>query len=902
MENIPVFKAKKGISPVWTLPVIALCICIWVVYTSIQNAGISVAIYFEDASGITPGKTQVIARGIPIGTVSKIVPDLSNRRIKTMVKMDKSVSDQLVEDTLFWVVRPEVSAASVQGLDTLFSGSYIGIQAGSSTNPTRSFIGLSSPPPISEDTPGLHIKLRATELGSIQNGSEVYYRNIAIGSVTKHSLEQSNDSVIINLFIKPEFTHLVRSGSRFCNASGISVSGKLTNLKVQVESLASLLKGGIVLHTPEALMNTEPAQNGLVFPLYKDLESARYGINMTLQLASSIGITEGETKVIYRGLVAGVVEKIKFNDDDRHTVTAHIMLDPRAERILRKGTQFWIVKPQISSDGIENLDIILTGPYITFSPGSGPYQDHFEIQPEIPPQKPLRRGSELMLTASESFSIYRGAPVTYKKKKVGEVLDVELDENYKNFEIFIFIYERYEKLVKPHSVFWSDGGVSLNASLSGIKVKSSSLSAAFNGGIAFVTPPIAAPAKTDPNVVFMVYENYEKAVEASPQLHPPGYTFQLQTSDPDTFKTGTPIFYKKINVGKITGFRLSKDNQTVLINCFIEKKYENTINNSSRFYDISGIVLDGSLSGVTLETGPLEAIVTGGISYITPNPNAKKGKSAVFSLYPNKKAALNRDRIPIEVSFKECENLRAGSPVKYKGVEIGEVKDLRFSDNKEEIIVQLLVEKEAEIFFRSNTDIWLGKAEVSFSGVKNLKTVLFGSFVSVLPGSGELQRTFTALTGPPSTPAETFGGLEIILLSKHLGSLKINSPIYYRQVKVGKVTDYRLSENFKNVQVLVNIDPEYQLLIRENTKFWVVSGAKIEGGLFSGISVTTESLEALITGGVALATPENSKMGAPVQQNHSFTLHDTLDKEWLDWQPDITLIEKEKHQKKDMGK
>jgi len=347
MEPIPVFKEKKAISPVWTLPIIALCICVWIIYTSYQNAGIPITVFFDDATGITPGKTQVIARGVPIGTVSQILPDLKNRRVKTVIKMDKSAADMLVDGTLFWIVRPEISAASVQGLDTLFSGSYIAIQPGISDVQTREFVGVGSAPPIPKETPGLHINLQAERLGSIQNGSEIYYRNVSIGSVTNHSLDQQTDSIIINLFIQPQYAHLVKEGSRFCYASGITIQGKLTNLKVHVESLASLIKGGIVLHTPTELSDTRPVSNGHIFPLYKDLDSARYGIQMTLQLASSRGIAEGETKVIYRGLVAGVVEKIEFSNDSRQTVTARIMLDPRAERILRETTQFWLVSPEI---------------------------------------------------------------------------------------------------------------------------------------------------------------------------------------------------------------------------------------------------------------------------------------------------------------------------------------------------------------------------------------------------------------------------------------------------------------------------------------------------------------------------------------------------------------------------
>jgi len=902
MEIIPVIKKKKGISPVWTLPVIALGICLWIIYTSFQNAGITIAVYFDDATGITPGKTQVIARGIPIGTVTHIIPDLGNRRIKTIVKMDKSVEEQLVEDTLFWVVRPEISAASVQGLDTLFSGSYIGVQAGSSRIETKIFIGLPSPPPISADTPGLHIKLRADELGSIQSGSGVYYRNVAIGSVTRTSLDNKDDTLIINLFIKPEYAHLVREGSRFCNASGLSISGKLTKLKVHIESLASLLKGGVVLLTPDELKKTSQVEDGHTFALYKDIDSARYGINMTLQLASSVGITEGETQVIYRGLVAGVVEKILFNDDERHTVTAHIMLDPRAERILRQGTQFWLVRPHISADKIENIGTLLSGPYITFDPGTGPYQDNFAILPEPPPQKPLRPGSELLLTSPESYSIHKGAPVTYKNKKVGQVLDIELDDQFKNFEILIFIYEQYEKLVKPSSVFWSNGGVTLDASLTGVVLKSQSISAAFTGGIAFTTPETEIASKPDSSssVVFLLHENYQKAVDASTHLQPLGYRFQLTTEHPEKIKKGTPLFYKNIKVGKVTGLKLSQDKKTVVFDCLIKKEYQNTVNSSSRFFDVSGVSFEGNLHGINMDTTSLEAILTGGIGYFTHKPSAAQRTGATFPLYSSEKEALHVDSIPIHVRFKDCRNLHKGAPVKYKGVILGEVVDLYFDDALDEIEVVLRVMKKAEPFFRKSTNIWLENAEVSFSGIKNLKTVFFGSYINVLPGIGPLNRTFTALTAPPSTPAETFGGLNILLTSKHLGSLKVNSPLYYRQVKIGKVVHYSLSDNFQNVLIKVNIYEPFSSLIRENTKFWVASGTRIEGGLFSGVTVSTESVEAMLTGGIALATPDNAKMGNPVQSGYRFTLFEKAEKEWLDWKPDFTLLKTEHKEEIDL--
>ena len=121
-----------------------LIICGWIIFRAYQNAGIEITIYFEDASGITPVKTQAIARGIPVGIVRDVKPDIDKHRIRTTVKMDKVMDKYLVKDTVFWVVRPELSAARIYGLETILSGSYIGIQTGASTDPAHEFTGLST--------------------------------------------------------------------------------------------------------------------------------------------------------------------------------------------------------------------------------------------------------------------------------------------------------------------------------------------------------------------------------------------------------------------------------------------------------------------------------------------------------------------------------------------------------------------------------------------------------------------------------------------------------------------------------------------------------------------------------------------------------------------------------------
>jgi paraquat-inducible protein B len=893
----PVVRKNRGISIIWILPVLALCISGWLVYKGYKDTGVEISIYFKDASGIVPGKTQVMARGIPVGLVKEVLPDLDNNQIKAIVNMDQNVVGHLVEDTLFWIVRPQLSASSIEGLDTILSGSYIGVQVGTSTVSEREFYGLSTAPPVSPETPGLHLHLTSENLGSIQVGTGIYYRNIEIGKVQAYQLVR-DESVLIDIFIEPEFTHLVREGSRFCNVSGIEVSGKLPNLKVQVESLASLLRGGILLHTPEELEVTSAAENGHTFSLYPDLESARFGIPMTLSLTSGEDVVEPSTKIMYRGLQAGFVKDIQIKDDIQRTVTAHILLDPRMEFILRENTKFWLIKTEISPTGIQNLRSVFTGAHITFQPGTGEYLDHFDILPEPPPQPPLREGRSFVLISEDPIALSARSPVYFKNIQVGEVVDIELEKSAQTIRTTFFIYQKYLSLVSTKSVFWMHSGFEIEASIAqGLEISTGPLAKLLNGGVSFTTPDKLEKQKNlfpDEGFQFQLYNSYNDAVTAIPELQNPGKHILLTSQDAQSLSIGAPILHKNIKIGELKGFRLASDQQNVLIEAFVYDEFKTLVNERTRFYNTSGIQLSGGLEGLNLQTGSLHSILAGGIGTINIPEGAPLPSSTPYPLFANREEALQTGKLEVKVFFKENQGLKEGSPMKHKGIEVGRITHLNFTENMQLVVGTVHVDRNAAPLFRAGTLLWVEQAEVGFSGIKNAESILFGSYLNVLPGNGPPVHSFTALTQPPHKEIAGRNGLGIVLEAKHLGSLSVGSPIYYRRVQVGQVTGYELSPTFQKVHIFVSISRQYNPIIRKNTRFWNVSGAQIEGGIFSGLTISTASLEAVIRGGIALATPDNEKTEPVVESGHHFSLYDKPEKGWLDWNPDITLLESEK--------
>ena len=889
----PVIQKKRGISPIWVLPLVALSIGGWLLYTSYRDAGIQITIHYENAEGITPGKTQVMYKGVAVGLVEKIQVDEDLQGVGLIVKMEKKAKRGLVKDTKFWVVKPEISAGRIRGLETLLTGSYIAIQPGTSDVYTTSFEGLPEPPVIPPESPGLHITLRAEALLSLQKGSPVYTRNLKIGKVKDYKLAEDN-SILIDIYIQPEFSHLIQVGTRFWNSSGISFEGNLqSGFNLKMESLASLIYGGISCGTPESLIaDSLQAVNGMVFKLYNNYDSAEYGLDITLQLASGEGIIEGKTRVMYRGLEAGVVKKIMINNDENHTVSAEILLDPRAGPILKEGTRFWVIRPEISVDGIRHLETIIAGPYISFQPGDGEYQDHFVVEQGSMPRLALRTGKHFTLVSPDSGSLETGAPILYKKMVVGEINSITFGPEVESIHTDILIYDEYTSLVRQGSVFWNVSGVEIDASLSHFNINLSSIKSMLAGGIAFTNPDkkLLGESKTaQEGESFTLFESFAKATKSIPSLRPSGTILRLLSSADNSFDVGSPVLYKQIPIGEVLDFTLSKDLQNVVFEVLIHAEYTGLINSTTRFYNFSGFTIDASLSGIEVQAGPIASIVSGGISFFTPEEGTPIDDGDSFVLYKNHDAAIHKDSLQITIHLNRAGGIKEKTKIKYQGIQIGSIKKVRFTPDMKGIIAEGRVKKEAAELFRDTTRLWLVKPEIGLSGVRHIETVLTGSYVDVLPGTGKPRTDFTL--HPEISGPESYAGLNIVLEAPRLGSLNKNSPVYYRQVQVGQVTGFELSPSAQQVWVRVNIHPVYINLVHTGTKFWLASGIRVSWGLFSGLDLDSESMEAIVAGGIALATPEGEEMGEPAEKSAHFILHENSEKTWLDWSPEIVLNE-----------
>jgi paraquat-inducible protein B len=227
----------------------------------------------------------------------------------------------------------------------------------------------------------------------------------------------------------------------------------------------------------------------------------------------------------------------------------------------------------------------------------------------------------------------------------------------------------------------------------------------------------------------------------------------------------------------------------------------------------------------------------------------------------------------ITIVFKTAEGVEAGKTViKYKDVNIGRVTLVRLSHDYSKVEVTAKIDKSAAGLIVEDAKFWVVEPRVTLSGVSGLGTLLSGNYIGFEVGkSTKKERRFTALEAAPIiTSGQT--GHQFLLKAADLGSLGVGSPIYYRRLPAGQVIAYDLTSDGKAVDLKIFVNAPYDRYVNLGTRFWNASGLDMSIGS-GGVQVRTESLVALIAGGIAFDTPPFAARPEPAGANVAFTLY-----------------------------
>jgi len=332
-------KRRRSLQLVWIIPIIAAIIGLSLVVKAYLERGPVVTITFTSGEGLEPGKTRIKYKDVQIGEVKNIVIAKDRSHVIVTAELTSQAAALMVDDTRFWVVRARISGGSVSGLGTLMGGSYIAVDAGSSATPRRQFKGLERAPVVTQDIPGSRYVLHASDIGSLDISSPLFYRRIQVGEVVAYELDKDGKGVTLTVFVRAPYDQYVKANTLFWHASGIDVSLDSNGFKINTESMVSILVGGIAFQAPEDRKNVPPAPANSTFILFGSHDEAlkrpdTVVENFTMVFKESVrGLPIG-APVDLRGVTVGEVARIDVElDQDRKQFSMPVEIKFFPERL-----------------------------------------------------------------------------------------------------------------------------------------------------------------------------------------------------------------------------------------------------------------------------------------------------------------------------------------------------------------------------------------------------------------------------------------------------------------------------------------------------------------------------------------------------------------------------------------
>ncbi len=309
----------RAISAIWIIPIVTVIVGLWIIYSHFADRGTSFTLLAKDASGIVAGKTVIKNRSVDVGIIDQVTLSDDYNQVVIKGRIYKNMEPLLKNDSIFWVVKPEIGRDGVTGLGTILSGVYIELVAG---NDKHSFkndpFELSDSPPISDPSiKGIRLNLESDQSGMIPRGASVMFRGYRVGNVETSLFDVEARKMKYQIFIKEPYDALVTQNVRFWKEGGINLTLSSMGASLNFPSLDVLLSGGISFDLPDGSKLGAPAQQYALYQLYDDKKSIQESQytqykEFLIMISDSISGLNVGAPVEYHGIRLGTVSKVPF--------------------------------------------------------------------------------------------------------------------------------------------------------------------------------------------------------------------------------------------------------------------------------------------------------------------------------------------------------------------------------------------------------------------------------------------------------------------------------------------------------------------------------------------------------------------------------------------------------------
>ncbi len=313
----------RKVSPLWLIPALTLLVGAWIVYDDWSKQGPQITIEFSNAEGLEAEKTKIKTLDVEVGQVEQITLNENLDGVIVTARMNNEFRKLLVEDSLFWVVQPNISLSGVSGLGTILTGQYILFSPGSGKKLANQFQGLDSPPLTPVNTPGLRLVLTTDGDFSFSKGNLIHYQGIKVGKVEEVDFNFTERKIYYGVFIEAPYHQLISSETRFWKASGIRAELTSGGFELDVGPIDSLMLGGISFSMPDGQFVSETVEENTLFYVYPNRagifeKQYLFSIQYWVMVKGSVGGLNVGAPVMHRGVQVGKVLRTDYIPEGRN--------------------------------------------------------------------------------------------------------------------------------------------------------------------------------------------------------------------------------------------------------------------------------------------------------------------------------------------------------------------------------------------------------------------------------------------------------------------------------------------------------------------------------------------------------------------------------------------------------
>ncbi|MFV0415769.1 MAG: MlaD family protein, partial [Chthoniobacterales bacterium] len=674
-----------------------------------QSRGPEIVISFQDAPGMEPGKTNLIFRGVEAGRVTGVDLDEKLQRVAVTVRLKAFAEGLAREETKFWIDQPVISLEGTSGLDSLIQGNSIRAQAGGGPYATY-FTALETAPVFNTGVvQGNTIRLYADPLPPIVRGAPVYFRGMLVGRVDRPKVPKKEEP-FIQVILEKEQAPLVNSASVFWMNPAGSISAGPSGLTISMAGINALVQGSITFD--DFGHPGKPLEGTASFRLAKNEAEARaVGEPFEIQFDDGRTIIPDVTPVCYLGVPVGLVVAVK-PELNTGILSATARLYPEYEALLVQGTNFTLVKPEISLQGVTGLETLVTGAYIELNhpfspdgtaalpPESRQFSGNTATSELWEENLKAKRGLHFYVEADKLPPLIKGAPIIYRGLPVGRIENKKLSADGKP-QLLGVLWEEHADLLKPSTRFWRVPATEISAGPGSVKLELFGFKSLLEGGLTFDTFAGAEPLKAEPaagdntgNKVIKSYPYFASEAAARVTSSPIKIVFETARG---LIAGQSQMRYLGQPVGLVETVEVQKSKVTVTARFY--PGFEFLRGKGSHFSLVHPTI---SLQGVTgLDT------LFGGI-YIDCAPSFAKQHGYEFSgtVISNRQQVITEEAGFTFYLTSSSTTVKPGAPVLYRELQIGVVSDKVLSEDGSKVILTVEIENRFSPLVRKNSRFW----------------------------------------------------------------------------------------------------------------------------------------------------------------------------------------------------